>query len=545
MAGDRLPSTNSLTHRDLVRFLDPAALDSLDHLKWPPNAFALAAYLLAATGGYRDVLSSWPPKQKPFDDVKAKWTSWVTKYAKQWRGSAESGRAAPTKIKQIWNAAKDHFGLAMTVQRDTPARRTNIRELNQCLIAIVALADAASSGVGIPRLQDKVPQYEWKAINLLRDEGASLATNVVREKLRVLPKLHTPRSGLTLRSLTHHLALHVGNEVVPYWYNIPQITDDRLNLLLAPWPLSIQPKNFAPAHGQEALKTRHRTMDLRLAANPTRVAVWIEALLKASEQRVHKVHGVVFPESSLSESEYEAVLAVLRRRDMILIAGVAAPATSPTDVGLNGVHLWSQSNGMEFDVYQSKHHRWRLDRSQVEMYGLASFLDPRNEWWENISTPPREIHFAALNSGIALCCLICEDLARLDPVSSLVRSVGPNLLIALLADGPQIEKRWSARYATVLAEDPGCAVLTLSSLGMVRLSRPRKGEKASNAIALWKDSESATTEIDLPDGCDAALLTLCSDEVEEFSADGRSDGEVTDQLKLVGTHYLKSGLAAE
>jgi hypothetical protein len=62
--------------------------------------------------------------------------------------------------------------------------------------------------------------------------------------------------------------------------------------------------------------------------------------------------------------------------------------------------------------------------------------------------------------------LICADLARQDPAADLIRAVGPNLLIALLMDGPQLSHRWPARYAAVPAEDPGTSVQTLTSLGM-------------------------------------------------------------------------------
>jgi hypothetical protein len=58
-----------------------------------------------------------------------------------------------------------------------------------------------------------------------------------------------------------------------------------------------------------------------------------------------------------------------------------------------------------------------------------------------------------------------EDLARPDPVGDLVRSVGPNLVIALLMDGPQLRARWSGRYAMSLADDPGSFVLSVTSLG--------------------------------------------------------------------------------
>ena len=58
--------------------------------------------------------------------------------------------------------------------------------------------------------------------------------------------------------------------------------------------------------------------------------------------------------------------------------------------------------------------------------------------------------------------LVCEDLAQNDDVAQLIRSVGPTVVICVLLDGPQLTSRWAARYASVLADDPGSAVLTLS-----------------------------------------------------------------------------------
>src|SRR5207237_10901568 len=96
--------------------------------------------------------------------------------------------------------------------------------------------------------------------------------------------------------------------------------------------------------------------------------------------------------------------------------------------------------------------------------------------------------------------LVCEDLARIDPVQAALRAVGPNLVIVLLMDGPQFERRWPGRYATVLADDPGCAVLTLTSLGMVRRSTV-PGDDDCREIALWKESpSSAARELKLPKG---------------------------------------------
>ena len=103
-----------------------------------------------------------------------------------------------------------------------------------------------------------------------------------------------------------------------------------------------------------------------------------------------------------------------------------------------------------------------------------------------------------MSEWLNFCVLICEDLARQDPVSELIRAVGPNLVVALLMDGPQLEHRWAAKYATVLAEDPGSSVLTVTSLGMARLSRPPK-KPVSRAVALWKDPVSGAVEVALPE----------------------------------------------
>ena len=43
----------------------------------------------------------------------------------------------------------------------------------------------------------------------------------------------------------------------------------------------------------------------------------------------------------------------------------------------------------------------------------------------------------------------------MDEVAELIRDVGPTLVVTILLDGPQLATRWTARYAGVLADDPG------------------------------------------------------------------------------------------
>ena len=83
----------------------------------------------------------------------------------------------------------------------------------------------------------------------------------------------------------------------------------------------------------------------------------------------------------------------------------------------------------------------------------------------------------------------------------------------------------------MLAEDPGSAVLTVTSLGMVLRSN-MPGEPESREIALWKELSGRAKALKLPRGDQALLVTLTSRMVEQFSLDGRGDGGSTVQFEL-------------
>ena len=245
----------------------------------------------------------------------------------------------------------------------------------------------------------------------------------------------------------------------------------------------------------------------------------------------------------MSAGEYMKVRAAVLGTGAFLIGGVVTPSVDGITPGRNWLAFDALFAGLHVNVLeQEKHHRWRIDRPQIEQYGLGGHLDPNKCWWEHISLNQRQVHFVPLNSETTLCCLICEDLARQDPVADVVRAVGPNLVIALLMDAPQVNARWPARYATVLADDPGCSVLTLTSAGMVDLARPPPGVKASRSVALWKDARSASAvEIELPEKADGILLNLATQGRTEWTADGRDDGKHGEYPRLVGIHAITAG----
>ena len=145
-----------------------------------------------------------------------------------------------------------------------------------------------------------------------------------------------------------------------------------------------------------------------------------------------------------------------------------------------------------------------------------------------MDVPRRSIQFVQVGEEITIVSLICQDLAQ-DDVAEVIRSVGPTLVGAMLLDGPQLPSRWGARYASVLADDPGSGVLTLTSFGMAQRSRP-PGHDPSRVIALWKDSATGIREISLEPGAHGVILTISGQRTTRRSADGRWPVDT-------GTHY--------
>ena len=137
-----------------------------------------------------------------------------------------------------------------------------------------------------------------------------------------------------------------------------------------------------------------------------------------------------------------------------------------------------------------------------------------------MEVPRRSIHFVERGNGAVLASIICEDLAQIDELAEVIRSVGPTIVVTPLLDGPQLSSRWAGRYASVLvADDPGSAVLTLTSYGMAQRSRPNRHDPSS-IVALWKDPVLGTREIPLETGAHGVLLTASVDLTVRRSGDG-------------------------
>lgn len=392
--------------------------------------------------------------------------------------------------------------------------------------------------------EDGVTQAEFPDINTFSVASPSV--------LNVLPKVRTPSVGCTLRSISHHLALLPPTGVVrarwtPNYKQRPpepgSMPRRQMNLLLVPLPYSLGARSFEPAliedvsGGPPSQVPKFGYFDvIQDWLDPPkfdRLLSFVNHVIEGAQAQSKKVHGLVFPELALDRDSFDAIRTRIREllpEAEILIAGVSvnehgrkgnfvATATFPGE----GADRSVESR----QTIREKHHRWKLDKTQLRDYGLLGTLSPELSWWENISLQARQVNFTVMRKDSVFAAMICEDLARVDPCQQVIRAIGPNLVVALLMDAPQIEARWPARYATVLAEDPGCAALTMTSRGLMTLQH-RLGTYRSNGddrvIGLWRD-DGATKPVSLkcPYDSQAVLLTIVEEASEDIALDGRVD----------------------
>ena len=156
-----------------------------------------------------------------------------------------------------------------------------------------------------------------------------------------------------------------------------------------------------------------------------------------------------------------------------------------------------------------------------------------------MKVPRRTIHFVEHGDEIAIVSLVCEDLAQIDSVAEVIRSVGPSVVYAPLLDGPQISSRWSARYASVLADDHrlGCyhvdflrngAALSSTRAGLVSCDRSVERSRTRtprDPTRAWRQG---------------VLLTVCGNRTTRRSADGRRPIDNATEYFDVAVHQVRA-----
>jgi hypothetical protein len=542
-----------------ILYRSPRLLDSEQHPAWPPDLFAIAAYILQHTGEYRRVLQ---PAHTPEAAV-GTLSDWkeARQVGESWRAVLDSAVRNEERLRQFRataaGASLRNWWSRVVTNEAFPVSSIGSRpDLIQAFLQLLLAADESCKGIGTGWTatadEDLIgvgaeAQYYLAHFN----EGRSLCLHVRPEIACVLPKLHTPQVGLTLRSLSHNLALCRSSEISAYWTASPTPARRKftsLNLLLLPWPTEIRPTDFRvvqePKNEINGLARNSVYQKFVPQREDARTfAARVDRAIAQARRHSGEIHGVVFPEGALNAAQYLAVEKVAWRHKVLLIAGVQDVHASwrrnlvvvqplglieagAPKVSVRGLVARLDKNR----IGQSKHHRWCLDRTQILQYELGGQLPASRRCWEYIDIPRRELNFLSLGDWLTWCALVCEDLARQDPTAEIIRSVGPNLVVALLMDGPQLAKRWSARYAAVLSDDPGSSVLTLTNLGLARRSRPleelgkpRNKDSAPTVVALWNDRIYGMREIALSGQEDACVLNLVCHSEQEFTADAHPD----------------------
>lgn len=510
-------------------------------VRWPPDVFALTNLILDHTEAYRFAVSPppgsmWPPSPG--------WDDMVTSAADHWRASvARSDSAIPRPVAARWAVVRENLDTRLAA-----VRRGNESELREALLTLHAMADEAARGLTWPAGSSLEGAFEQRAWALMADHGSLSSLDPTR--VRITPKTHSASRGITIRSMSRYLAL--GYESIEiHWRRIePLLPIDpaphELNLLLIPWPLVIGSGSFRPTPGPLTNMDRETFGFFRFQPEAPLDLELLGRLVEATSRQTGRIDAVIFPEAAVDGTEVAAIEDLMNRYEVASLFIGAREAPTEDSLGHNYVHV-SVRTAHGWESYrQAKHHRWCLDENQIRQYHLSHSLTPRMLWWEAIDLPARTLEVIDVGGGAITAPLVCEDLARMDEVAALLRGIGPSLVIALLLDGPQLSSRWPCRYATVFAEEPGSAVLTLSSLGMVSRSRP-PGKPRSRVVAMWNDPVSGLHEIELGKGASGILLTASAEPATVWTADGRRHERNTPTLTIERIRQLRpspSGVVA-
>jgi hypothetical protein len=515
--------------------------------------FGVTHGILERSEAFRFALSpgtgfTWPPRR--FLD----WSGSVAEAGQQWSSWAETPHeGAPKLVTGEWQALREAVETPLEDLAEGRAPRAC-----EALLTLHAMADEACAGLGIPldTYDGRGCVYRGRARELLARTGS--LSRIPTDFLRVLPKVSTALGGTSVRSFSRYACVH-GPGVDVRWHKLPvrRLGTDpgarHANLLLLPWPLRVRESDFRPLKGSVQRMAKEPFGFFEFAPSEKLDLDLVGRMIDAARDEVDSVDVVMLPECAVDEDDLDALEALLDRRGVaLLLTGVREHSSRPGQLPRNSVHIGvnprlekgvappASPGERWFHIRQNKHHRWSLDEGQILQYHLGGALHPEVRWWEATDVPRRTVHFLELGDEIALVCLVCEDLAQIDNVVDVVRSVGPTAIFTPLLDGPQLSSRWAARYASVLADDPGSAVLTLTSLGMVQRSRPH-GHDSLPIIALRKDPVRGFREIRLEDGANGVLVTFCGARAPRRSADGRRPVDNATDYFDVAIHQVRAG----
>jgi hypothetical protein len=568
----------------------------------PVDVFAAACHLLEASGAYQYIVAPFVGDAPP-PDVRYRNSStrsatrqeieqWCS-IGRRWAKDFDAGRA---EVQQFWQQLWSYRRVSFVKRLPTDAKPPPWWKVAHALLVI---ADECSSDIGYTLSNESLDPgprsrgYFWAnavAYNFAQnsqetdpiyspDHPTDDRHNRIHLTLdtldygadpnvaRVLPKGRTTEFGCSIRTLSHNLTLLPPRGFTSAYWHQPVANqgnkNTNLNLLLVPFPFVIPPGSFRGRENKNRKAGRWGRFRIDQKwlrpdrSTPLRNETWsteeskkhfvefIDRLLRRAERAGKAINGIVLPEYALDWDIYDALVRHVRDkwRDVeFVISGVSNDCNGSLGNFVVVSTIYEDDKGERVAATHSrrKHHRWQLDAGQIRTYGLQRELSPGCVWWEYLEIGDRVVHMDIFRNRSALTAVICEDLARVDPALSLIRSLGPNLVFALLMDGPQVMKRWPGSYATSLSDDPGSSVMTLTSTALVDRSnsyRVRQGKKpGERSVALWRhhlrmgsapSSGLGTHSLKLRKGAIAIIVRLDSKAAPETTLDGRSNSDTT------------------
>lgn len=555
----------------------------LNNLAWPPNLFAVCACILNETGDYVKLVSPNTTITNLYENglngqkletLSNEWKKSISKREKLigliWEVESSiddfvlDESSMPNSIRTIIPSVFNTLNLEKSLEQLSDDQGFVAK-----ILFLLSLADETCAGFGVDSSDDHQGNDEYQFLLTLvdlmlhRNERQSIAT-FCTNRMSVLPKSLTTTVGISLQSLSHHLGF-ISGEVKAYWNDIkidsinPNHSEKTyLNILIIPYPFEVHSNQFSQKddapHKPVGAKyfVYHPKPDVDYLIGITK------GLVKKAMSSAHDVDLIVFPEATFTQTLFKDYLQGMNdffdqlnlKQKPVFIAGVidsvdelSCPKNSIFEEfderncsvlvpphRYENEYILNNSSLMGTGYEQVKHHRWQLDHDQISTYDIGAELGslPGEIYWEGISIENRRILFTQWEDWFSVCTLICEDLARQEPVSSAIRSIGPNLIVALLFDGPQKRFRWPGRHATTFSEEPGSSVLTVTALGMSQRSIPKNphfilDRNTSRTVALWRDKFKGEKELVLGEGHHGIVLELTSVNVEQISADCRTD----------------------
>ncbi|EJO2022133.1 hypothetical protein ACW0W9_000570 [Vibrio parahaemolyticus] len=487
-------------------------------LSWSPNIFIILYSLLEYTDKYRLIVSPQPHFAWGNTD-----NNYVMTLSQQWSALTLSQVGAHTSsskvsIPEIEKEINYVFGADKLDQCIYDLCNKDSQFIKSVFNLLLSIDELFSDSELL------TPNLTFRALILGPDYN--IADNKKKHGCVTL-KTSVPQTGLTINNLTHNLTV-IKPAVKPKMIinKVNKVSYDKksYNVLFLPWPLSIPSTSFTKVDTPCLQMDDYFGFFEYNPKDDTRLNQFLAAIIVAI-RRVGNLDLIVLPECAVSEKTFEKMQELLftyfKDGAPSLLSGIYGQDPA-SNFSKNAAKLAFIGEAKSFDsVEQKKHHRWFLDKNQLRAYNLAGALDPGKKWWENISVDRRNLVTLHTNDGVRLCPLICEDLARQEPVAQSVRAIGPNLVISLLLDGPQLKGRWPGKYSAVLSDDPGSSVLSVTPLGM-SLRSTGLGDPPSRGVALWSEPNNGSETLYVDDNGLGILLELEVSEEKMWTIDGRA-----------------------